>query len=75
MEELRRQHGWAKTFGLPMELVSAAEAHERFPLMDPAGVLGGIWLPTDGYLDPSGLTHAFLAGAQSAASRWRPVPT
>ena len=64
MEELRRQHGWAKTFGLPMELVSAGEAHERFPLMDPAGVLGGVWLPTDGYLDPSGLTHAFLGGAR-----------
>ena len=26
MEELRRQAGWAKTFGLPLELVSAAEA-------------------------------------------------
>ena len=64
MEELRRQHGWAKTFGLPMELVSAGEAHERFPLMDPAGVLGGVWLPTDGYLDPSGLTQAFLGGAR-----------
>jgi glycine cleavage system aminomethyltransferase T/glycine/D-amino acid oxidase-like deaminating enzyme len=64
MEELRRQHGWAKTFGLPMDLVAAGEAHERFPLMDPAGVLGGIWLPTDGYLDPSGLTQAFLGGAR-----------
>ena len=64
MEELRRQHGWAKTFGLPMELVSAGEAHDRFPLMDPAGVLGGVWLPTDGYLDPSGLTNAFLGGAR-----------
>ncbi len=65
MEELRRQHGWAKTFGLPMELVSAGEAHERFPLMDPAGVLGGVWLPTDGYLDPSGLTYSLLGGARS----------
>ena len=64
MEELRRQHGWAKTFGLPMELVSARGAHERFPLMDPTGVLGGVWLPTDGSLDPSGLTHAFLGGAR-----------
>jgi glycine cleavage system aminomethyltransferase T/glycine/D-amino acid oxidase-like deaminating enzyme len=64
MEELRRQHGWAKTFGLPMELVSAGEAHERFPLMDHAGVLGAVWLPTDGYLDPSGLTQAFLGGAR-----------
>jgi glycine cleavage system aminomethyltransferase T/glycine/D-amino acid oxidase-like deaminating enzyme len=64
MEELRRQHGWAKTFGLPMDLVSAREAHERFPLMDPTGVLGGVWLPSDGYLDPSGLTNAFLGGAR-----------
>ncbi|MDQ1521790.1 MAG: hypothetical protein QOI55_2863, partial [Actinomycetota bacterium] len=65
MEELRRQHGWAKTFGLPMELLSAREAHDRFPLMDPAGVLGAVWLPTDGFLDPSGLTYAFLGGARS----------
>ena len=32
--------------------------------MDPSGVLGGVWLPTDGYLDPSGLTYAFLGGAR-----------
>ena len=62
-DELRRQNGWAKTFGLPMELLSAAEAHDLFPLMDPAGVLGAAWLPTDGYLDPSGLTYALLGGA------------
>jgi 4-methylaminobutanoate oxidase (formaldehyde-forming) len=65
MEELRRQHGWAKTFGLPMELVSAAECVERFPLMSADGVLGGVWLPTDGFLDPSGLTHAFIGGAKA----------
>ena len=51
-----------------MELVSAEEAHERFPLMDPTGVLGGVWLPTDGYLDPSGLTYAFLGGAKARAA-------
>lgn len=64
MEELRRQHGWAKTFGLPMELLSARECSTKFPLMSPDGVLGGIWLPTDGFLDPSGLTHALLGGAK-----------
>jgi heterotetrameric sarcosine oxidase gamma subunit len=65
MEELRRQAGWAKTFGLPMELVSAEDARRRFPLMATDGVLGAAWLPTDGYLDPSGLTHALAAGARS----------
>jgi glycine cleavage system aminomethyltransferase T/glycine/D-amino acid oxidase-like deaminating enzyme len=64
MEELRRQAGWAKTFGLPMELVSAEEAKERFPLMSTQGVLGAAWLPSDGYLDPAQLTYALADRAR-----------
>src|SRR5947208_5190217 len=52
MEELSRQAGWAKTFGLPLELISAADARRLFPPMSTAGVLGAAYLPTDGYLDP-----------------------
>ena len=51
-EELQRQVGWARTFGLPLELISTEEAQQRFPLMDPSGVLGAVFLPTDGWLDP-----------------------
>ncbi len=64
LEELRRQVGWAKTFGLPMELLSPDECRAGFPLMSIEGVLGGVSLPTDGYLDPSGLTYAFAAAAR-----------
>ena len=64
MEELRRQAGWAKTFGLPMEMVSADEAKEKFPLMSTDGVLGAAWIPTDGYLDPAQLTNALADGAR-----------
>jgi len=64
MEELRRQAGWAKTFGLPLDLISADEAKELFPLMSTEGVLGAAWLPTDGYLDPSQLTFALAEGAR-----------
>jgi glycine cleavage system aminomethyltransferase T/glycine/D-amino acid oxidase-like deaminating enzyme len=63
-EELQRQASWAKTFGLPLELISATEARDRFPLMDADGVLGAVWLPTDGWLDPSGLAMALAAGAR-----------
>ena len=35
MEELRRQAGWAKTFGLPLDLISAEEAQGLFPLSPP----------------------------------------
>jgi heterotetrameric sarcosine oxidase gamma subunit len=63
-EELQRQAGWARTFGLPLELISADEARDRFPLMSTDGVLGAVWLPTDGWLDPSGLAMALAAGAR-----------
>ena len=63
-KELQRQAGWAKTFGLPVELISAREAQQRFPLMSTEGVLGAVFLPTDGWLDPSGLAQALAAGAR-----------
>ena len=65
MEELARQAGWAKTFGLPLELISAREALDLFPPMSIEGVLGAAYLPTDGYVDPSELTLALAAGARA----------
>ena len=64
MEEIARQAGWAKTFGLGLELVSAAEARELFPPMSADGVLGAAYIPTDGYIDPSQLTFALAEGAR-----------
>jgi 4-methylaminobutanoate oxidase (formaldehyde-forming) len=64
MEEIARQAGWAKTFGLPLELISADEARELFPPMTTDGVLGAAFLPTDGYIDPSQLTLALAEGAR-----------
>jgi 4-methylaminobutanoate oxidase (formaldehyde-forming) len=64
MEELARQAGWAKTFGLPLELISAEEAQRLFPPMSTEGVLGAAYLPTDGYIDPSQLTFALAEGAR-----------
>jgi len=64
LEELQRQSGWAKTFGLPLELISGREAQEMFPPMSTEGVLGAAYLPTDGYIDPSQLTFALAEGAR-----------
>jgi 4-methylaminobutanoate oxidase (formaldehyde-forming) len=69
MEELRRQAGWAKTFGLPLELISAEEAQRLFPLMSTEGVLGAALLPTDGYIDPAQLTYALADGARQGGCR------
>ena len=64
MEEISRQAGWAKTFGLPLALISADEAQQLFPPMTADGVLGAAFLPTDGYIDPSQLTFALAEGAR-----------
>jgi len=69
LEELKRQAGWARTFGLPLEVISAGEAQDRFPLMTTDGVLGAVWLPTDGWLDPSNLAFALAAGARKRGAR------
>ena len=39
--------------------------------MSTDGVLGGVWLPTDGWLDPSGLAQALAAGARQRGATIR----
>src|SRR4029077_14915554 len=56
-EEVLRQVAWARTFGLPLELLSAQEAAGLFPLMVADGVRCASYLPSDGYLDPALLTN------------------
>src|SRR5512145_2214844 len=58
LEELRRQVGWAKTFGLPLTLISAEEAARLFPVIALEGLRGAVYLPTDGHVDPGGLAAA-----------------
>jgi glycine cleavage system aminomethyltransferase T/glycine/D-amino acid oxidase-like deaminating enzyme len=64
-QEVLRQVAWARTFGLPLELISAQQAAGLFPLMATDGVHCASYLPTDGYLDPSLLTYALIAGARA----------
>jgi len=68
-EEVLRQVAWAKTFGLPLELISAEQARELFPLMSTDGVRCGSYLASDGYLDPSLLTSALAEGARAGGGR------
>jgi len=77
LTEIRRQAGWAQRSGLPLELVSADEARELFPLMSTEGVLGAAYTPTDGHVDPPRLCSALAAlaraGGVTIAQRTRVV--
>ncbi|MBI3242920.1 MAG: FAD-dependent oxidoreductase [Chloroflexi bacterium] len=70
MEELKRIVGYSKAFGMPLEMLSPKECHDLFPLMSLDGVQGGVYLPTDGYIDPTGLTNALMAGARSRGAKF-----
>lgn len=64
MQEIRRQIGWAKTFGLDLHEISPQEAQNLFPLIDLDGVVGACYMGSDGQVDPSQLAMALAAGAR-----------
>ena len=64
MEEIHRQISWARTFGLPLEEISAQEAADLFPPMVTDGVVGAAYMPTDGQVDPSMLCNSMAAAAR-----------
>ncbi|MEI7722955.1 MAG: FAD-dependent oxidoreductase [Actinomycetota bacterium] len=64
MQEIRRQIGWAKTFGLDLNEISLGEIKDLFPLLNMEGVLGGCYMASDGQVDPSQLTQALASGAR-----------
>ncbi len=70
MEETKRLVGLARSFGVPMELISPKEAQDMFPLMDITGVVGAAYTPNDGSIDPTGLTNALAIGAKNRGARF-----
>ncbi|MBU0510577.1 MAG: FAD-dependent oxidoreductase [Chloroflexi bacterium] len=70
MEDLKKLVGMARSFDVPIELISPKEAHDMFPLMSLDGVLGAAYTPNDGVIDPTGLTMALAKGAKNRGVRF-----
>ena len=68
-QELKKQVGWATTFGLPLEEISPEKAKELFPLMSTENVKAATYLATDGYLDPSLLCTSLAKEAKRMGVR------
>ena len=50
-------------------MVTAGEARDLFPLLDTKGLLGGVYSETDGSVDPTSLTMAYIKGAIAKGAR------
>ncbi|MFI9454958.1 FAD-dependent oxidoreductase [Amycolatopsis sp. NPDC052450] len=52
LADLKRRHGWATASGVESRLIEPAECAALHPLLDPAKVLGGFRIPSDGLAKP-----------------------
>lgn len=69
LDQFHHVAGIAAQVGVPMQIVSVEEAARLFPLMRADRVLAAAHLPTDGHVDPAGVTTALAAGASARGAR------
>ena len=69
MTQLRRTAATAAAFGLECELLTPAQAADRYPIMRTDDLVGAIWLPGDGKANPTDLTASLARGARRGGAR------
>src|SRR5579872_6598464 len=61
---LRADCARQKLFGAATELLSPAEIRDRCPIIDVSNLLGAVYDPREGHVDPYGATHAYAKAAR-----------
>ena len=64
MVQLRRTAANAAAYDMECELVSPERAQELWPVMQVDDLLGALWLPGDGKVNPTDLTQSLAKGAR-----------
>ena len=63
-EEIFRQAGMARSFGVDVEEISPQEVLEKYEHLNIDGVKAGVYLPLDGQGDPANIALALAKGAR-----------
>lgn len=69
MVQLRRTAANAVAYDMPCELLTPDRAQELWPPMRVDDLLGALWLPGDGKVDPADLTQSLARGARQRGAR------
>lgn len=67
--QFKRFADTANAHGLEAHVIGASEAHALYPLMDPAGIIGALYLPSEGQCNPLDFTHALAAAARVGGAK------
>ncbi|WP_298853190.1 FAD-dependent oxidoreductase [uncultured Ruegeria sp.] len=65
MTNIKRQVSLGRAFGLEAEVVDAVRAKELWPLIEVDDVIGAVWSPSDGRVNPSDVALALSKGARA----------
>ena len=68
MTELKFGVSMARLCGLKPEILSVEESAERFPILRTDDLVGTVFLPGDGQINPADLTQAFAKGARAGGA-------
>ena len=69
MVQLRRTAANAAAYDLECEVIDPDRAQELWPAMQVDDLLGALWLPGDGKVNPTDLTQALARGARQGGAR------
>ncbi len=69
MDYLKAARAKHRYMGLETEIVGPGEIAELSPITNTDGVIGALYDPLDGHLDPSGTTHAYAKAARLQGAR------
>ena len=64
MDEYMLYASTAETCGVPFEWLSPSDIKDRYPLVRTEDLVGAIYHPTDGYINPADVTMAMAKGAR-----------
>jgi len=65
LHELKRGASMAGSFGLEVQVVGPSDIKALWPLIDTAGIVGGVFLPSDGQTSPVDTAMALAKGART----------
>jgi dimethylglycine dehydrogenase len=65
MDEYYQYAATARTIGINVQFLTPDEIYRKWPLCNPEGLVGGIFHPDDGYIQPADLTQALAKGARA----------
>lgn len=70
LEELKRKHGYAQSWGIEAHLISAEQCLEKYPLLNKDMILGGLHIPTDGLALAARATQILIEKTRNAGVKY-----